>query len=149
MAFPYLCSMDFEQKLADLNARCAHTFMETLGIRYVELTEDRLVAEMAVTSALHQPMGLLHGGATVALAETVGSAFSFVQLGENASLAAVGQEISANHIRSVREGIVRATARFLHIGRRSHVLEIRVEDSEGRLVSFLKMTNALIPKKPM
>jgi 1,4-dihydroxy-2-naphthoyl-CoA hydrolase len=142
----YLCPMTNEEILAILNERCANTLMETLSIEYTGITEDSLTARMPVTTKHLQPVGLLHGGATVSLAETVGSAASQVFMEEPYSYVAVGQEIAANHLRSARDGFVHATARFLHKGRRSHVLEIRVTDDQGALISFVKMTNAIIER---
>lgn len=138
--------MTHEEILAILNERCEGTLMETLSIKYTGMTDQTLTARMPVTPAHMQPLGLLHGGATVSLAETVGSAASHIFLDDPHNFVAVGQEISANHLRSARSGFVHATAVFLHKGRRSHVLEIRVVDDEGKLISFVKMTNAIVDR---
>ena len=138
--------MTHEEILSILNARCAGTLMETLSIEYTGMTEDTLTARMPVTPAHTQPLGLLHGGATVSLAETVGSAASHIFLDDPHTYVAVGQEIAANHVRSARNGYVHATAEFLHKGRRSHVLQIRVVDDQGALISFVKMTNAIVER---
>lgn len=136
--------MEQPEKLALLNERRAGTLMETLGIRYTGLDEAGLHAEMPVGPQVHQPMGLLHGGATAALAETLGSAYSFVSLPHPDRQAVVGQTLIAHHVRSVKDGTVRGTARFLHQGKRSHVVEIRIEDEHGRLVSTATLTNAIL-----
>jgi uncharacterized protein (TIGR00369 family) len=102
---------------------------------------------MPVTPGHLQPVGLLHGGATVALAETVGSAASQIFLDDPHGYVAVGLEIAANHVRSARNGFVHGTATFLHRGRTTHVLEIRVVDDAGKLISFVKMTNAIVPRE--
>lgn len=120
--------------------------METLSIVYTGMSEQSLTARMPVTPGHMQPLGLLHGGATVSLAETVGSAASHIFLDDPETYVAVGQEISANHVRSARSGFVHATAEFLHKGRRSHVLQIRVIDDHGALISFVKMTNAIVER---
>jgi len=98
--------MTHEEILAILNARCAGTLMETLSIEYTGMTQDTLTARMPVTPAHTQPLGLLHGGATVSLAETVGSAASHIFLDDPHTYVAVGQEIAANHVRSARNGTV-------------------------------------------
>ena len=117
----------------------------TLGITLLELTPERVVATMPVDERTRQPFGLLHGGASVALAETVAS------LGANALIdrerfAAVGQEINANHIRSMRDGVLRATARPLHSGRSSQVWSIEMVDERGRLVCVSRCTMAIVPR---
>ncbi len=136
--------MDFAKKLNELNDRLLGTLMETLEIRYTALDDACLVAEMPVGPRVHQPMGLLHGGATAALAETLGSAYSFVHLPHPEKQAVVGQTLVAHHVRSVREGSVVGTARFLHRGKRSHVVEIRIVNASGQLVSTVTLTNAIL-----
>jgi uncharacterized protein (TIGR00369 family) len=139
--------MTHDEILAVLNSRCAGTLMETLGIEYTSMTDDSLTARMPVTPGHLQPVGLLHGGATVALAETVGSAASQIFLADPHNFVAVGLEIAANHVRSARSGFVYGTATFLHRGRTTHVLEIRVVDEVNKLISFVKMTNAIVPRE--
>lgn len=119
--------------------------METLQIKYTELGQDYLVATMPVNKRVHQPMGLLHGGATVALAESVGSAASHYLLDPSEGEVR-GIEISANHIRSVREGIVKATAKLMHKGRTTLLWEIKIEDEKDRLISLCKLTCIILPK---
>ncbi len=137
--------MDVKEKLELLNSSIPNTLMETLDIRYVDVGEDYLVATMPVNSKVHQPLGLLHGGASVALAESVGSTAShFLIDRENYEIR--GLEISANHLKSVRSGMLTATARIIHRGRTTHLWEIRIEDEKGNLVSLCKLTNIVLPK---
>ncbi|MCK5815358.1 MAG: hotdog fold thioesterase [Flavobacteriaceae bacterium] len=139
--------MDAQKTLIFLNEHIVKgTLMETLDIKYVEVGVDYVVAEMPVNSRVHQPAGLLHGGATAALAESTGSAAShlFVDIEK---YEVRGLEITANHVRSVKSGVVRATARPIHRGKTTHLWEIKVTDEEGQLISICKLTAILIPKK--
>ncbi len=139
-------AIDREKALELCKQLSKNTLMETLGIEYIDAGPDFLVASMPVNSSVHQPMGLLHGGATVALAESVGSAASLMFI--NTELQEVrGIEISANHLKSKREGIVYGTARIVHQGRSIHLWEIRVTDENGALVSLCKLTNMILPKR--
>ena len=138
--------MDKEQILKKFNEHSKNTLMETLDIEYVDLGSDYLTAKMPVTSKVHQPYGQLHGGATAALAETVGSAASrFFIDGKNQMIN--GIELTINHIKSKREGEVFATARNIHKGRSTHLWEVRIEDEEGNLISICKMTNIILERK--
>ncbi|MDN3642322.1 hotdog fold thioesterase [Lutimonas halocynthiae] len=132
--------------LEKLNAINKDTLMETLDITYTEVGDDFLVATMPVNSRVHQPMGLLHGGATVALAESVGSAASYYLL-DHEKQEVRGIEINANHVRSIKEGIVKATARILHKGRTTVLYEIKIEDEEERLISICKLTCIILTKR--
>lgn len=132
--------------LEKLNAINKDTLMETLDITYTEVGDDFLVATMPVNSRVHQPMGLLHGGATVALAESVGSAASYYLL-DHEKQEVRGIEINANHVRSIKEGIVKATARILHKGRTTVLYEVRIEDEKGRLISICKLTCIILTKR--
>lgn len=114
----------------------------TLGIEFVELAADRVVATMPVTPLVHQPHGFLHGGASVALAESVASVGAHIS--SAADKVAFGLEINANHIRPVRDGVLRATGTPLHQGRTTQVWEIRIEDEEQRLVCISRCTIALV-----
>lgn len=139
-------SFDKEKALQMCNEFAKNTLMETLEIVYTDAGEGFLEAKMPVNFRVHQPMGLLHGGATVALAESVGSAASLLFV--NPELQEVrGIEISANHLRSKREGVVTGTARIIHKGRSLHLWEIRVTDEEDRLMSLCKITNMVLPRK--
>jgi len=135
-----------EEMLKALNNMCKNTLMETLHIKYIEVGDDFLVATMPVNSRVHQPDGVLNGGATMALAESVGSPASLLVIDKD-KFTVRGIEFSANHLRSVKTGNVTATAKFIHKGRTTHLLEIRVEDDEGKLVSICKLTNIILPKK--
>jgi len=137
--------MNKKLQLEKLNSRSINTLMETLGIKYTDIGEDYLVATMPVTSKVYQPTGILHGGATVALAESVGSmaAHYFV---DNHHHEVRGLEITANHLRSVRKGFVTATAKPIHKGKTTHLWEIRVVDQHDKLVSLCKLTIIVLTK---
>ena len=111
---------------------CKNTLMETLEIEFSEIGEDYLIAKMPVNSRVHQPDGVLHGGATVALAESVGSMASYVFL-DTDNFFIRGIEIAANHLRSVKEGWVYAKATFIHKGRTTQLFEIKITDEEEKL----------------
>lgn len=130
--------------LARINAWGANTMLETLGIRIIEVGEDWVRGTMPVDHRTHQPYGLLHGGASVALAETLGSMAAMLTL-DPAKEMTVGLDINANHIRGVRSGIVTGTARALHLGRSTQVWEIRIENEGGQLVCISRITMAVIP----
>lgn len=123
-----------------------NTLMQTLEIEYIDAGKDFLVAKMPVNATVHQPMGLLHGGASVALAESVGSAASMLFI-DVANEEVLGIEISANHLKSKREGTVFATARMIHKGKSIHLWEIKVTDENDNLISLCKLTNMILPKK--
>ncbi len=124
---------------------CKNTLMETLAIEFIDVGEDFLTAKMPVNPKVHQPMGLLHGGASVALAESVGSAASlmFIDMSKNEVR---GIEISANHLKSKKEGTVFATAKIIHRGKTIHLWEIKITDEEDKLISLCKLTNIVLPK---
>lgn len=139
-------TFDKEKILKYCNDFSKNTLMQTLNIEYTDAGSDYLTATMPVNSSVHQPMGLLHGGATVALAESVGSAASLMLI--NAEHSEVrGIEISANHLKAKREGIVTATARIIHKGRSIHLWEIRITDENDALISLCKLTTMVIPKR--
>ena len=130
-----------------LNARNPGSLNEALGIRFTELGDDYLRATMPVDGRTKQPFGLLHGGASVALAETLGSVGGWLVLPSGGGRV-VGLEINANHVRAVREGHVTGTARPLHLGRATQVWEIRIEDGQGRLSCVSRITLAVVPEQP-
>ncbi|EIL99029.1 hotdog fold thioesterase [Rhodanobacter denitrificans] len=134
--------------LARLNGWSANTLMEALGIRITAVGDDWLQGCMPVDARTHQPYGLLHGGASVALAETLGSTAAMLTL-DPAKELAVGLDINANHVRGVREGSVTGTAKALHIGRTTQVWEIRIESEQGALVCIARLTMAVIPARGM
>jgi 1,4-dihydroxy-2-naphthoyl-CoA hydrolase len=121
------------------------TLASHLGIEFVEIGEDYLRARMPVDDRTRQPFGLLHGGASVALAESLGSIGAALVIDSDKFLC-VGQEINANHIRGVKEGFVIGTARPVHLGRRSHVWEIRIVDEQDKLVCISRLTVAIIDR---
>jgi len=123
-----------------------NTLMETLNIEFIDAGEGFLVAKMPVNPSVHQPMGLLHGGASVALAESVGSVASHFFINDKKQEVR-GIEISANHLKSIREGFVFGTARIIHKGRSLHLWEIKITDEEGNLISLCKLTNMVLTKE--
>ena len=137
--------MNNKEILSKINSINKNTLMETLSIQYTEIGEDYLVATMPVNERVHQPMGLLHGGATVSLAESVGSMASHLFI-DTEKFEARGIEIAANHVKGKREGVVTATARIIHKGKMTHLWEIKIVDEEGRLISICKLTNIILPK---
>jgi 1,4-dihydroxy-2-naphthoyl-CoA hydrolase len=128
-----------------LNARNPGTLNEALGIRIAELGDDYIRGTMPVDGRTKQPFGLLHGGASVALAETLGSLGAWLSLPPGGGRA-VGLEINANHVRAAREGEVTGTARPLHVGRTTQVWEIRIENAEGKLCCVSRITLAVVPE---
>jgi 1,4-dihydroxy-2-naphthoyl-CoA hydrolase len=135
-----------EEFLALCNKWNNSTLMGTLEITYVDAGEDFLTATMPVNPRVHQPFGFLHGGATVALAESVGSAATLLYINPEKQEVR-GIEISANHVRSKREGVVTATARIMHKGASIHLWEIRIVDEQDRLISICKLTNMVLSLK--
>jgi uncharacterized protein (TIGR00369 family) len=137
--------LDKEAILEICNKFSKNTLMETLSIKYIDAGEDFITAKMPVNPSVHQPMGLLHGGASVALAESVGSAASHIFI-DTDKFMVKGLEISANHLKSKRDGEVFATARIVHKGRTTHLWEIKVVDENNQLISLCKMTNIVLAK---
>ena len=127
-----------------LNALSRDTLIEHLGIVFTEAGEDWVRATMPVDPRTRQPYGLLHGGASVVLAETLGSSAGNLCL-DTREQRAVGLEINANHLRAVREGTVTGTARAVHVGRTTQVWDIRIEDARGRPVCVSRLTLAVVP----
>lgn len=130
-----------------LNASRPNTLLETLDIRVTEVGDDFIRGTMPVDARTKQPYGLLHGGASVALAETLGSLAAMLCI-DPAREIAVGLDINANHIRAVTNGLVTGTARSIHIGRSTQVWEIHIEDAAGKLVCIARLTMAVVPKSP-
>lgn len=129
-----------------LNTRARGSMVEALGILIIEAGDDWLRGTMPVDARTKQPYGLLHGGASVALAETLGSMAGGLCV-DSATEAVVGLEINANHLRAVREGTVTGTARALHVGRSTHVWEIRIENEAGKPVCISRITLAVVAAK--
>jgi len=120
--------------------------MQAIGIRISEIGDDYVRGTLPVDARTHQPYGLLHGGASVALAETLGSFAAMLTL-DPAVEAAVGLDINANHVRGVKSSVVTGTARPLHLGRSTQVWEIRIEDENAKLVCISRLTLAVIPRQ--
>ena len=137
--------MNKKSILDKFNAMCKNTLMETLDIKYTDFGEDYLVATMPVTSKVHQPDGILNGGATMALAESVGSPTSLLAI-DTEKYSVRGIEFSANHLRSVKSGMITATGKILHKGRTIHLVEIKVTDDRDRVISLCKLTNYIVAK---
>lgn len=127
------------------NKTCKNTLMETLNIEIVDAGKDFLTAKMPVNSRVYQPDGVLHGGATVALAESVGSFAAHLFLDLN-KFYIRGIEISANHVKSVKEGNIYAKATFAHKGRTTQLFDIKVTDDQNNLISLCKLTTIALPK---
>ena len=123
-----------------------NTLGEHIGMQFSEIGEDYLKATMPVDHRTHQPYGLLHGGASAALAETLGSVSSALVIDQEKFIC-VGIEINANHIRSIRSGIVTGTCTPIHIGATTHVWDIRINDERNKLVCISRLTVAILKKQ--
>ena len=130
----------------DLNVLSKNTMGSWLDMQFTEIGEQYLVAAMPVDHRTHQPYGLLHGGASAALAETVGSVASSLCIDTEKQIC-VGIEINCNHVRGKRDGLVYAKATALHIGATSHVWDIKITDEAGKLICVSRLTVAVLPKK--
>ena len=131
--------------LALVNAMSKNTMLETIGIQIIELGDDYLVGTMPVDHRTHQPMGLLHGGASVVLIESLGSMGSalIVDVMKNNI---VGLEINANHLRSVKSGLVTGRAQIIHCGRKTHLWQVDIKDENEKLVCTGRLTVMITPK---
>lgn len=138
--------MDKIKTLHILNNLNKNTLMETLEIEFVDVGEDFVTAKMPVNFRVYQPYGILHGGATAALAETVGSCASALFIDTKTKIIK-GIELSINHLKSKKEGVVFGIARPIHKGRTTHLWEIRIVDEEDNLISICKLTNIVLDKK--
>ncbi|MGB0880160.1 MAG: PaaI family thioesterase [Polaribacter sp.] len=137
--------MDKNKILTTLNSLNKNTLMETLHIEFTEVGDDFVTAKMPVNSRVYQPYGILHGGATAALAETVGSSASALFI-DTKKYIIKGIELSINHLKSKKQGTVFATAKAIHRGRTTHLWEIKIVDEEGHLISICKITNIVLEK---
>jgi uncharacterized protein (TIGR00369 family) len=128
----------------EINRRCRNTLCDQLGIEFVEIGDQHMTARMPADRRTHQPMGIVHGGATAALAETVASAAAnyCIQIGK----VAVGLELNINHIRAVQTGFVYGIAKPLHLGKSTQVWEIKIENEAKQLVSAARLTLAVLAK---
>ncbi len=133
----------YKPTLDALNQLSLNTAVAHLGIEFTEVGEDYMVATMPVDERTRQPMGLLHGGASVLLAETLGSTASTLCI-DFPRQQAVGLDINANHLRAVRSGLVMGVVRAIKVGRRNHVWEIRITDEQERLICISRLTMAVL-----
>ena len=134
-----------DEILASCAKMCKNTLMETLNIEFVDVTQDTITARMPVNSRVHQPDGVLHGGASVALAESVGSAGAYIFL-QDKNVSIRGIEIAANHVKSIRDGFVYAHASILHKGRTTQLWQITIENQNKELISLVKLTTLTLVK---
>ena len=134
-----------EYNVEEINRRGTQTMADFLGIEFTEIGDDFLIAKMPVTNKVKQPIGIVHGGANVVLAETVAStaANMVVNIDE---YYCVGLEINTNHIRSVREGIVWGTSRPFHLGRSTQVWHVELKDEQGRITAISRMTASILKR---
>jgi 1,4-dihydroxy-2-naphthoyl-CoA hydrolase len=132
--------------LSELNNMGNNTMAQTLGMEFIEIGDDYLKLQMPVNQHTHQPYGILHGGASAALAETVGSVASSMCI-NNEKQICVGMEINCNHVRPKRDGNVIATASPLHLGATSHIWDIRITDESNKLICVSRLTMAILKKR--
>ena len=128
-----------------LNSAAENSIDKQLGIEFTEIGDDYIRGTMPADYRTFQPFGRIHGGANVVLAETLGSVGANLVIDQNKYFS-VGQEVNANHLRGVTEGFVTGTARAIHLGRSSHVWEIRIEDSQGKLSCISRLTMAVVQR---
>lgn len=138
--------MDKEHLLEQINSRNKNTLMEVLDIKVIDVGDGFVTASMPVTSKVHQPLGQLHGGASAALAETVASLASVLSI-DAATHFVNGIELSINHIKSKREGMVFATAKNIHKGKTTHLWEVSIVDENDDLIALSKMTAIILEKR--
>ena len=136
--------MNAEEILHKFQEMSKNTLIETLNIEFTAVGEDFLSAKMPVTPKVHQPFGLLHGGASIVLAETLGSTLSNILI-DNSKEVAVGQHVDANHLRAKRDGTVFGYATVVKKGRTSHLIKIEIKDENDKLICYTHLTNAIIP----
>ena len=134
-----------EKLLHQANKVCKGNLMETLQIEFIDAGDDYIIAKMPVNKRVHQPDGVLHGGATAALAETVGSFATHIFLDTDTYFVR-GIDLSAQHVKSVKEGFVYAKAKCIHSGRTTQVFDIKVTNDSNELVSLCKLTTITLPK---
>jgi len=141
-----MTEVEKQERLAQCNAICKDTLMETLDISFVDMGDDFVTAKMPVNSKVYQPDGVLHGGAMVALAESVGSLASYMFI-DYKKFIIRGIEISANHVKSVKDGFVYAKAQPLHKGRTTQLWDIKITNENGDLISSVKLSTISLPKQ--
>lgn len=132
--------------IKELNAQSKDTLMETLGIVFTHFDGETLTATMPIDAKVHQPFGLLHGGASLTLAETLGSCLSNILVKSEGKIA-VGTSINANHLKSKKSGVVEGTARIIKQGKTLHLVEIEICDEEQNLICHTTMNNMIIDRK--
>lgn len=137
-----------EATIEDLDARSEGTLVGHLGIEYIEIGPDSITARMPVDHRTVQPAGILHGGASVSLAETLGSVAAYLCLDPRGKVP-MGMEINANHVRPVRSGYVYGTASPIHIGNSTQLWEVRIENEEDKLVCIARLTVAVVDVERM
>ena len=130
--------------LEKMNLAGKNTLVETLDIVYTDVSDESLTATMPVNSRVHQPYGILHGGASCVLAETLGSCLSLIHL-DLSKQVPVGTNLNTNHLRAKRDGIVTGTATFIRKGNTMHVSQIEIRDEKGNLINHTTMTNNIVP----
>lgn len=136
--------MEKQIQLDKLNEMSRNTLMETLEIKFIDFGEGFMEAQMPVTSKVHQPYGILHGGASIALAETVGSVLSAVSI-DSQKFKSVGMQMTANHLKPKREGFLRARAEFVRKGRTVHLIKVEIFDEANELISYCHLTTSIVP----
>lgn len=136
--------MKADLDITQLNSTHKNSILDVLGVEFTETGDGYLVARMPVDHRTHQPFGILHGGASVVLAESMGSTASYLLLPDPTKQRAVGLEINANHLRSVRSGWVTGRCTAIHIGRTTHVWDIRITDEQDKLVCISRLTVAIV-----
>ena len=130
--------------LEEVNKMNKGTLMEALNIEFITIEKDLIRAKMPVDERTFQPFKILHGGASVALAETIGSVGSHIMLGRDSGKTSRGAGINASHLRAVRSGYVIGEARPIHIGKTTHIWDIKITDAQNRLVSIARLTNFIL-----
>ncbi len=133
--------------IEEINRACKDTFMELLGIEFTKATETSLEAHMPITPALYQPMEVVHGGALISLAESVGSAASFL-LVDPEHFNVLGSSVNSQHISPARKGTLYAKATLLMRGNFKHIWDVEIKDDAGKLISISRVTNSIKPRNP-
>ena len=129
-----------------INRICKNTFVDFMGIEFINFGEDFVEARMPIDSSKLQPMGLLHGGVSLALAETVGSGGSLLLVDVN-KYNVLGLQVTGNHIASISDGYLMARGEIIHKGQKTHVWDIKISDGNGKLISVARVTNIIVEKK--
>jgi 1,4-dihydroxy-2-naphthoyl-CoA hydrolase len=132
--------------IQQINNICKNSFVEYMGIEFIDYSETHVTARLAIESNKLQPMGLLHGGVSLALAETVGSGGSLLLVDAN-KYSVLGMQVTANHIASVSEGYLIARGELIHKGHLTHIWDIKISSDNGKLISVARVTNVIIEKQ--